>query len=131
MVAIQYKSENGSEYQRRLIREVTEEIDPRLFGVLILLNLWTWQSLRFLVTVTCANRTAQENKDCNGVPTSAHLDGRAVDIRTRGLDLQQIDKILDYLSMTWGTDFLFAEYHMNHIHININYKWRKEELHHA
>ena len=35
-------------------------------------------------TVTSARRTPDQNKDCNGVPTSQHLVGEAIDMKPYG-----------------------------------------------
>nr|DAN86257.1 MAG TPA: peptidase [Microviridae sp.] len=35
-------------------------------------------------TITSARRTPEQNKACNGVPTSQHLSGEAIDIKPYG-----------------------------------------------
>lgn len=126
---LHFKQENGKDYLHRLIKEFHHEIDPRLSAILLGLDNWTRVQLGKELTITCLNRTKEENKKVGGVAWSAHLDGRAADIRTWNLTDEDIGRIKRYLSESWGTDFLFFKYHDSgsgkHIHLNINYKHRR------
>ena len=46
-------------------------------------------------TITSARRTSEQNKACNGVPTSQHLTGEAVDMKPYGSTTY--DRLLEYI----------------------------------
>lgn len=103
-------------------------IDPRLRGVLLELGDWCVDEGIPVPFVTCILRSAKENTGTPGSnPQSAHLSGRAADLRTmHGRYLhEQVEKIVGHLKNTWGTVFLHVLYHDSgggaHIHLNINY----------
>ena len=47
------------------------------------------------VTITSARRTPQQNKACNGAPSSQHLTGEAVDMKPYGSTTY--DQLLEYI----------------------------------
>ena len=46
-------------------------------------------------TITSARRTPEQNKACNGVPTSQHLTGEAIDMKPYGSTAY--DRLLEYI----------------------------------
>jgi hypothetical protein len=46
-------------------------------------------------TITSARRTPEQNKACNGVPTSQHLTGEAIDMKPYGSTTY--DQLLEYI----------------------------------
>ena len=46
-------------------------------------------------TITSARRTPEQNKACNGVPTSQHLIGEAIDMKPYGSTTY--DRLLEYI----------------------------------
>lgn len=46
-------------------------------------------------TITSARRTLEQNKACNGAPTSQHLTGEAIDMKPYGSTTY--DRLLDYI----------------------------------
>ena len=46
-------------------------------------------------TITSARRTPEQNKACNGVPTSQHLTGEAIDIKPYGTT--SYDQLLEHI----------------------------------
>lgn len=127
---IKFKSGNGIEYKARLETEFYGMIDKRLKAILLDLADTLEQKLEKDVTITCLNRTLEENREVNGSPHSAHLENRAVDIRTWYFDKKEIVFIEKYLYDTWSRDMIYFKYHDagsgNHIHINIKYKHRND-----
>lgn len=125
---IQFKTENGAEYQARLETEFTNDIDSRLRAILLDLNFYTERMFGKSLIITCLNRTVAENERVGGNPNSAHLDRRAVDLRSRDFSEIVLDFIVKYLYDTWRKDFIYVLVHgqgfNKHIHINIRYKFR-------
>ncbi len=112
----------------RLRVEYNEKIDRRLRAILMDLGehiAVTMQSDP--ITLTCLNRTVKENDLLNGYRLSAHLCGRAADIRVWNYSDPTIEKIRIYLEQTWGPLFLFFKHHNSgsgdHIHLNIRWKF--------
>ena len=121
---IQYKSENGQDYRDRLEFQFSHQIDPRLRGVLWELDDWSVRTTGKNITITCLNRTVEQNKKDGGKERSAHLYSRAADIRSYLLSALEIEKVVAHLNEVWGTEYLHVVYHDSgrgdHIHININ-----------
>lgn len=46
-------------------------------------------------TITSARRTPEQNKACNGAPTSQHLTGEAIDMKPYGSTTY--DRLLEYI----------------------------------
>ena len=132
MYQIYFKSDNGHYYRHRLEREFWYEIDPRLRAVFLELNLWIWLTLGKTLTVTCLNRTREENEKVGGSTYSAHLDRRAGDLRSRKFTADEIQQIEQHLEQVWGKDFLFVLCHNSgtgpHIHVNIRFRHRLEMI---
>ena len=102
-------------------------IDPRLKALLHELSKWVYNNCEGKsLTITCLNRTVEENERVNGYKYSAHLIGRAVDIRSRYFTDDEIKRLIEHLKYSWG-DMVFVKYHDvgfgNHIHINITRKY--------
>lgn len=125
---IKFKRELGKEYEDKLRFQFYDQIDHRLAAIILGLGLFIFRKWRLYLTITCLNRTPAENKAVNGSKYSAHLFGRAVDVRTSDWSQEQIDAIIKYLEETWG-DFIYVKYHDagtgNHLHINITYRYRR------
>lgn len=126
---IKFKSENGLEYKARLETEFYRTIDKRLKAILLDLADTLWRKFELNVTITCLNRTAEENQKFNGSPFSSHLSGRGADIRTWHFNEKVLAYIIDYCYTTWSDDFVYLKIHDsgsgNHLHLNIRYKHRK------
>lgn len=79
-------------------------------------------------TVTSARRTPEQNKACNGAPTSQHLTGEAVDIKPYGST--SFDKLLemihDYAENFWNFDQLII--YPDFIHISFGPRCRHQEI---
>jgi len=103
-------------------------VDPRLCAVLLALAEWAMRKWNKGIVITCLNRTTLENAKVGGSIYSAHLRGRAADIRSRTFTDEQLRQIVDYLNLVWG-DLLYVKYHNSgsgpHIHINIKYTHRR------
>ncbi len=125
---LNFKTENGLDYYRRLEREAYNLIDARLLAILLALTEWAGRALGISIIITCLARTKKENDKVGGSPYSAHLFKRGVDIRCKHFTEKQIKMILAYLERTWG-HMLFVLRHgtgsNDHIHINIRYAYRK------
>lgn len=119
MVSINFKHNN-------LIEQFESKIDPRLQAFLLWLSYWINTTYNQDITVTCFNRTVEENKKINGALYSAHLSGRAVDIRSWVFSTEQIQSIQKKIDESWG-DLIYFKYHDSgsgkHIHVNIRYKY--------
>ena len=53
-------------------------------------------------TITSARRTPEQNRACNGVPTSQHLTGEAIDMKPYGSTL-----IISYVSIFMDIRIIF------------------------
>lgn len=115
---------------RRIMNEFSTGIDPRLQAFLLWLTFWIDHNLNKGLTITCLNRTVEENKQVNGSKYSAHLVGRAADLRTWFFTKDDIAKIIEAVNEYWG-DFIYVLYHDagsgNHLHVNISYKYHKKD----
>ena len=82
------------------------------------------------ITLTCVLRDQKENAAVGGVPDSAHLTKRAVDIRSRTLTQEQITWALAYVKARWS-NLIHIIYHNGgtgpHIHLNLNFPFAKEK----
>jgi hypothetical protein len=119
----------------RTTLEFFNKIDGRLRALIYDLDGYVDRTFNKKLIITCLNRTEEENKADKGKPYSAHLFGRAVDIRAKDpvtnrwyFNPEQQEQIKDYLEKTWGKDFISVNIDPHgtapHIHININYAER-------
>lgn len=126
-----FKRDNGLEYSKQLETEFGGQIDGRLKAVIYEIGYFCYEKWGIKPVITCLNRTKEENKKVGGVKWSAHLYGRAVDLRTRTMTKQQIDELQKHLESVWGS-FLYVKYHDagsgNHLHINIRYAYRRHNF---
>ena len=128
---ILFKAENGRVYQNKLKFQFYNQIDGRLRALLLELGDFTKRELNVPVTITGLNRTKEENAKVNGSEWSAHLFGRAVDIRTSVFTEAEVKKIMSHIDFLWG-DMIYVLHHNvgsgMHLHVNIkySYRWRRK-----
>lgn len=125
-----FKGENGQAYYDRLYFEFRDRIDPRLRAVLMELGKWAeWHTGKGII-LTCLNRTEDENNAVGGNHFSAHLVGRAADLRSSNFGQAEVQKILNHLTATWPSSQIYAIYHDSgsgpHIHINIRHSQHRK-----
>lgn len=109
-------------------------LDPRMQGLLLAMSQWQFEKWAIPVTVTCINRTPEQNGAIPGSNNqSAHmmrphqLYFRAVDIRNKDLTPQQQRERREYVLFHWnkgGQMIHFLDHNSgagDHTHININY----------
>lgn len=125
MYGVTLKPAVGTPERLLMLLDWQEDIDPRLRSVLLELSEWTMRVFSKGLVITCLNRSIIENNKVGGKSTSAHLRGRAADIRSRSFKPGQLQLILRHLEKVWGHDFLYVSAHNSghgpHIHINIRY----------
>lgn len=121
------KTELGADYETNLRKEFNGYLDPRLRGVMISAAIWFRETYDRDLIYTCVNRSADQNKADGGAKYSAHLYGRALDIRANDLKQNEIDGLLKFIKDNWNTDdnWLYVIVHgagsNRHIHINIRF----------
>ena len=118
---IRFKSE-------RISTEFLHRLDPRLRAIALETAVWLRnQELPVDLVVTCVNRTPDENKADGGKPTSAHLVGRAIDIRTRDWPDGTTEKVMARLYRLWPGTCLYLLHHDvgggMHLHAQIKMKY--------
>ena len=126
---LQPKSENGPAYEMRLFEQFSNSLDPRLRAVMLEVARWSKAKFDKRLIYTCVNRTEAENIDVGGSKNSAHLFGRALDIRVHNLTDDEVNHMVGYINMHWLKDdpWLYVIVHgkgsNRHMHINIKYKY--------
>lgn len=124
---IQPKGELGLAYELKLTEEFNTKLDPRLRAVLLECGRWVRQEFDKRLVYTCVIRTQEENKKVGGAKYSAHLYGRAVDIRTHNLTGSELSKLLTYIEVHWLKDeqwlYLLVHGQGNNKHFHINIKF--------
>lgn len=122
-IKVYYKTENGPEYAARLEEEFNHKIDPLLRGFLFCLSSYTRAMSGICITLTSLVRSPIENEADHGIPLSAHLFGRAGDIRTWAFTTEQIETMVKWVQDNFG-DMVYIVYHNagsgKHLHVNIN-----------
>lgn len=128
---IQYKTEKGLAYHDRLELEFFHRIDPRLRGILWVLDDWSVRTTGKNIIITCLNRTEEENKAVGGYKWTAHYVGRAGDLRAHLFSDIEIERLIAYAKEVWGEDFIYIVCHgegpNRHIHININRRHHRKD----
>jgi uncharacterized protein YcbK (DUF882 family) len=118
------KTEMGPKLASRLGLEMDGVIDGRLRALLLELAHYCWRQYNTHLTITCLNRTPEENERVGGIKYSAHLSGRAADIRSGNIK-RYIADIKDHLKGVWG-DAVYVVAHDSgrghHLHINFKYR---------
>ena len=123
------KSENGPAYEMKLYDQFSDHLDPRLRAVMLESARWFRSKFDKRLVYTCVNRTEEENKDVGGAEYSAHLYGRALDIRVHNLTEDEVNQLVGYMNLHWLKDdaWLFILVHgkggNRHMHINIKRKF--------
>ena len=124
-----FKTENGPEYEAKLTDEYHNNLDPRLWAFVWWATLWLFRYCGIKLTITCVNRTKEENDLAGGSKWSAHLVGRAVDIRVHGLTDEELWAFTQKVGEMWG-DLIYCIVHgigaNRHIHVNIRYAYHKK-----
>lgn len=79
-------------------------------------------------TITSARRTPEQNKACNGVPTSQHLTGEAVDMKPYGSTTYNwlLEYIHRYSDNIHGFDQLIL--YPTFIHISFGHRNRRQVI---
>ncbi len=73
-------------------------------------------------TITSARRTPEQNKACNGVPTSQHLSGEAIDIKPYGST--SYNRLLEYIHNYSDNVHLFDQLILYPTFIHISFGFR-------
>lgn len=96
--------------------------DPKLQAILFEADHWMRCKYNLPITVTCLIRSVEENKQVGGSPVSAHLSGRAADLRSRNYSKEQTLKLVEHISYVWG-EMVYCIHHSHgtgpHIHLNV------------
>lgn len=125
---VDFKTELGAAAFERLKTE-WEKIDPFLRLVVSDLGDFTFKMFGKKPIITCLFRTPVENTNINGSAVSAHLSGRAADIRATIYSGEELVTIQKYIKHRWGsTVHIITHPHGTgpHIHINTNWVHRPE-----
>ena len=125
-IIVGFKEENGLEYRDRLKMEFTDKIHPLLRVVIFYIAYLVATRLRRVLVVTCLVRKPVENENDNGMPNSSHLTGRAADIRTRAMDIQTSDWIIQEVKALFGDKIHIIRHTAgtgDHLHVNVNYPY--------
>ena len=79
-------------------------------------------------TITSARRTPEQNKACNGVPTSQHLTGEAIDMKPYGSTTYNrlLEYIHRYSDNIHGFDQLIL--YPTFIHISFGHRNRRQVI---
>jgi uncharacterized protein YcbK (DUF882 family) len=108
----------------RFYREFSFEIKPELRQILFLIDDYTRIAHGKEITITSLVRTPEENTNLGGMQYSAHLFGRAADIRSHNFSPAELQDIISYMNGRWPD--LYVIYHSAltgpHIHINLKYE---------
>jgi hypothetical protein len=129
MTVLAFKAEAGPVYQRRLELEFEQHTDRRLVAIMLELADFMLLTYQRTLTITCLNRSIPENAAVGGGEHSAHLFGRAADIRLHDLPEFLGRAMTAHLKALWADDFLYVLEHgqddNRHLHLNITYKYAK------
>ena len=79
-------------------------------------------------TITSARRTLEQNKACNGVPTSQHLTGEAIDIKPYGSTTY--NQLLGYMHEYSDNVHVFDQLilYPTFIHISFGHRNRRQVI---
>lgn len=106
----------------RLLEEWETKAHPMLRAVVMEAEDFATKQFNSDMTITCIVRTPEENAADGGLPQSAHLTGRAADIRLLKTS-DQCQAFVEHLVKTWGP-IVCALVHNGgtgpHIHVNVN-----------
>ena len=128
---VHFKEENGAQYEDMLRQQFYGQIDGRLRAVHLELDDYTYREFDKHITITCLNRTKEQNRTVGGKPLSSHRFGRGEDGRSRDFDDEELAKIERHLEEVWG-DFLYVKVHgigkNRHLHMNINVRYERKNF---
>lgn len=129
-MSLQFDSDKGLVHSNRLAQEFTFKLDNMARVAVEDLSQAMLAKYGVDITITCVLRDQKENAAVGGVPDSAHLTKRAVDIRSRTLTQEQITWALAYVKARWS-NLIHIIYHNGgtgpHIHLNLNFPFAKEK----
>ena len=79
-------------------------------------------------TITSARRTSEQNKACNGVPTSQHLTGEAIDMKPYGSTTY--NQLLEYIHRYSDNVHVFDQLilYPTFIHISFGVRNRRQVI---
>lgn len=112
------------QFKHERMRRQLKDIDPKLRAVLSDTAFYMYHHFGVNLIITSMIRTVAENTAVGGNKKSAHLDGRAVDIRSHTMTKDQITQLKTYMIGVWDGMVHFLHHDSGageHIHININW----------
>lgn len=77
-------------------------------------------------TITSARRTPEQNKSCNGAPSSQHLVGEAIDMKPYGSTTY--DRLLEHIHLFSGSFHVFDQLILYPTFIHISFGSRNRRL---
>ena len=121
-----FKDDNG-----RLKAEFTSfAVSPLLRACVLDLAWVALNTLNHDLTITAVLRTAQEQVDQKVKSDFQHCVGEAIDIRSRDLQLDVLNRLISYAQLNWK-DFCTLKLHTKgtspHLHLNLNTKYSDRE----
>ena len=126
---ITYKTEEGLAYIRRLTDEFNQQLDPLCRALVADLSIEMEKRFNRDIILTCVGRTPEENAKDGGVPNSAHLTFRAVDIRAKDWKPEEREFALAWIRHRWA-QVGYALIHNAgggiHLHVNINWAFARQ-----
>ena len=126
-IAITPKTELGPSHAALLYIQFTDKLDPRLRSIMLEVARWMMDRYHKKLVYTSVNRTQEENKKVGGSEYSAHLYGRALDVRIHNLTEIELNSMIEYINDHFQREekWLYILVHgagsNRHLHINIRY----------
>lgn len=123
-----FKTENGEKYYERLREEFWDKLHPILRALILEQARWMQREYKTDLVVTCVGRTGAENNAIGGRPHSAHLEFRAIDCRSKHMEVDQKGAFIHRIKHIWPMPVIHALFHTGqtgeHFHINVNRAYR-------
>jgi hypothetical protein len=130
MKIIRFDEDEGHDHSRRLAREFLNETYPLLRGVTLDLGEYSHRRSGYVLTITCAVRTLDENNKVKGYPYSGHLKRGefcyALDLRTRDMSDALRDDLCNRLDLS--APMIYWIYHRKHLHVGVPRAYHKAKL---
>ena len=119
---LQFDKDDGIHHELRLNREFYHLICPVLRAAIIENALHWYVVKKYVSTVTCAERSKDENNAVGGYPLSGHLKRTndvvyAVDLRNRDMDLT--NEYMGRLQIHYHRSGIYVLNEANHLHVGI------------
>lgn len=124
MENIKFDQDEDEAHAMQLEEELRGWVSPLLLAVMLGYAFAVYKRFGYKPTITCVNRSKEQNEAVDGYKFSGHLTGYALDLRDRDMSQIILNWTLAWFNRYWNKRFIYVIHHNHHIHVGV---YRKDQ----